>query len=988
MANDNDKNRPHGSILNREPNTLDKIGSRDYTKSYLSDVAIMERRAAIETVEMRRLQQRMQDIERIRTENTRRYAHVAAGQMSPTEQMFREAGVRADVASELVTKLSSAPNQLATAYTTAVTQFGTKLTGRQAQYQTEYDKLKELAQVNASRMFVNRAISTAGSEAGIASLTKDPNVMAMAERYAGAATDIQLTKGYERAQSARMRAGVSLEEAAQFAYTPEGKREYLAKAQSFEEARRKEAALYGALRSQGRAGLTVEGMQQSGAQIESAILAEQRRSELAQRVATGATGSFSKESAELKNREQEFLKTLKELNDEFKRTGDVSRDLREAFAKSKDSLKEQQELVDEMRRQGGGGGGRFARGMSMVAQIGGPLLDAARYGFVGSDVQQMNLRIGAAQFANQRYTDQLAATQGDMAALRRVTQRQQDAAAAYGRTYGARETAISTGEIGVGIAGAIAGGAAGAAAGSLLGGVGAIPGALIGGIGGAAYAVNKAVSVGKGIPFAQQQQMSAAQYQDMMNTVNAVPDAARQRFFDYRMSAYQSMMGAGSAFSGMYAGATSQKAIETLAAQGLGPEEGAALFGFGARSIGAGFTRAGAGAQLGMVSRAGQLQALGVMSAQEYMGRIGQMAQTGGAQKDVEDVLAAAVARGVDDAKSLSGMFENIQALSRDAASKGVGVAPIVGAQMAFGMQQLKDLPRDEMLKQAQMASGLARFSQMATTTGIDFATMSAFAGLSSIMPSRSTEERVGIGRTLETPIEVMRTQMRELSKFKKGDIIPKAIIAGLKAPSAFVDDEGRYLGAESVKQVIAERLVSQIAGRSAGLISQEEGDKIRQAIVSGKGAESLSVKTIKTIQNVFGAGAAEMLAFGGEGAGVATKGVGPLSDGADYARRMKEAGARGQAGQIIDAGRLADGMDNLAQAMAQHMESVAESINALASATETAKAAEAMKLDTSSFDASISNFDAAVTKLVEAVRPLGSSMPIGGPKRQQIQGK
>jgi hypothetical protein len=80
--------------------------------------------------------------------------------------------------------------------------------------------------------------------------------------------------------------------------------------------------------------------------------------------------------------------------------------------------------------------------------------------------------------------------------------------------------------------------------------------------------------------------------------------------------------------------------------------------------------------------------------------------------------------------------------------------------------------------------------------------------------------------------------------------------------------------------------------------------------------------------------------------------------------------------------------MDNLAQAMAQHMESVAESINALTSATETAKAGEAMKLDTSSFDASISSFDAAVTKLVEAVRPLGSSMPVGGPKRQQIQGK
>lgn len=987
MANDNDKNRPQGSILNREPNTLDKIGSRDYTKSYLSDIALMERRAAVETVEMRRLQQRMEDIDRIRQENARRYAAVAAGQMTPNIQMLREAGVRSDVAQELVSKLSSAPNQLASAYTSAIGQFDPKLISRRSQYEEQYSKLKDLAQVNASRMFVGRTISIAGSESGFRSLAQDPSVISESERYALLGTDVNLRKGYERAQASRRRAGIELEESAQFATTPEGKEEYLRRAQIFEQKRRKEAALYGAIGYQSRTGSDIAGMRSYGSQIESSILEERRRSELTQRVASGATGTFSKETAELKNREQEFLKTLKELNDEFKRTGDVSKELREAFGKSKESLKEQQDLVDEMRRQGGGGGGRFVRGMSMISKIGGPLLDAARYGFVGSDVQQMNLRIGAAQFANQRYTDQLAATQGDMAALRRVTQRQQNAAAAFGATYGAREAAISTGEIGVGIAGAIAGGSAGFAAGALMGGAAAIPGALIGGIGGAMYATNKAVSVGKGISYAGQQQISAQQYQQMMDTVNAVPDAARQRFFDYRMSAYQSMMGAGSAFSGMYAGATSQKSLETLAGQGLGPEEGAALYGFGARSIGAGFTRAGAGAQLGMVSRAGQLQALGVMSAQEYMGRIGQMAQTGGAQKDVEDVLAAAVARGVDDAKSLSGMFESVQALSRDAASKGVGVAPIVGAQMAFGMQQLKDLPRDEMLKQAQIASGLSRFSQIATTTGVDFATMSAMAGLSRISPSLSADP-LGRAAILTTPIEVMRSQMKELSKFKKGDIIPKSILAGLQAPSAFVDDQGRFLGADTTKEIIAERLTSQVAGRAAGLVSQDQLSKIQRAIVSGKGIESLDAETIKVARNVFGAGAAELMAFGGEGAGVERKGLGPLSSGAEYAKRMQEVGARGQAGQIIDAGRLADGMDNLAQAMAQHMESVAESINALASATETAKAAESMKLDASAFDASVNNFDAAVNKLVEAVRPLGSPAQVGPLKRQQAQGK
>lgn len=981
MANDND-NRPKNPILSREPNSLDKIGSRDYTKSHLSDIAMMERRASIETVEMRRLQQRMADIDRIRQENARRAANVLAGMSMPTEQMFREAGVRSEVASEIMTKMSGAPNQIASAYTTAVGQFDVKLSGRRSQYEEQHYKLKELAQVNAARLFAGRVISVAGSEAGFKTLGRDPNVMAEAERYAGVASDVQLMRGYERTRTARHRAGIELEQAAQLISTPGGQEEYLNRAQIFEEKRRKEAALQQAMGLQNRRGISVSGMQESGARIQAAILEEQRQSALSQRVSSGATGSLRQESAELKNREQEFLKTLAALNEEFKRTGDVSKDMREAFSANKDALKEQKDLVDEMKRQGGGGGGRLGR-MMMGIDIARQVVGVASYAGVGADVEQMNVRLGAAQFANQRYTDQYAASQGDMAALRRAMTRQQDAAAAFGRAYGNRAVTAAGADVGLDVASAGLKGFAMYASGGLLAPV--LGASTAGDI---ASATTGATRIGKGITFGQQQQLSAQQYQQLMDTVNQVPDVTRQRFVDYRMSAYQSMMGAGSAFSGMYGGATSQKAIETLAGQGLTPEEGAALYGVGARAIGAQFTRAGAGTQLSTVSRAGQLQSLGVMSAQEYMGRIGQMAQTGGGQKDVEDVLAAAVARGVDDAKSLSGMFESVQALSRDAASKGVGVAPIVGAQMAFGMQQLKDLPRDEMLKQAQVMSGLGRLSQMATTTGIDFATMSAMAGLGRISPGLS-KDPLGRAAILSTPIEVMRTQMRELSKYE-GKEVPAGVLAGLQAPSAFVNEKGVY-DPEITKKIIAERLTSQIAGRAAGLISPEQLSKISQAITSGKGIESLDKETIKTIRNVYGAGAAEFMAFGGEGEGVERKGLGPLTGGAESARRMRESQARGQTSQIVDAGRLAGGMDKLADAISTQMESVVTSMNALTAATESAKAAEAMKLDASAFDASVGKFDIAVDKLVTAITPmLSGSMPVDQRflDRTKVQGK
>jgi hypothetical protein len=396
--------------------------------------------------------------------------------------------------------------------------------------------------------------------------------------------------------------------------------------------------------------------------------------------------------------------------------------------------------------------------------------------------------------------------------------------------------------------------------------------------------------------------MSANQRMQLMDTVNAIPDQTRQAFYNYRMSAYEGMRGGGSGFSALYGTATSRQTREQLAGFGFGPEEGAALFGVGARAIGSQFVNSkdrGAG----VVNRAAQLQQLGVMGAEEYMGRVGQITATGGGQKDLEDIMAAAVARGVDDAKSLSGMIESVTALSRDAASKGVGIAPIIGAQMAFGMQQLAGSGRDESLKQAMIASDMAKIGQLTTATGIDFPTMTGMAGLGQIIPGAS-----GIGRAaiLSTDVGIMRSQMRELSKFKKGDIIPKSILSTLQAPSAFVDDQGRFLGEDVTRQVVAEKLSSQLAGRAAGIVSPDQLSKFRSAITSGKGIEDLDAGTIKMIRETFGVSAAGAMAFGQEDfSDVKTKGFGPLSSGAAYAAQSKAAGAMARGKQVTEAGEM-----------------------------------------------------------------------------------
>ncbi len=968
MANDNDKKSLESllnSISNRKPNSLDRIGAEDYTAPYSRLLHSKQERGRETTADQIRLENEKRDLQDKINILSSRHEDLQSG--TPSERLSIRDIKNLDLSDTTIKHLKkySSERQI---YNIAYSSWNAYTSDRMREINTKIGQREDLTKQVAHKAFVRKNLTYAESETGLTTLSEEPNVKMAAQSFSTMG-EANIRNRLKQIKEIKYQASYAHEKATKNIDEPNGEGAYLASAQYLEEVKREQAALQSALKIKRRQGSDISGTISTAESIAAKFKKEKEYSLITSNISSGKVGSIQEERKaldDLKEKLYELAQSISkagEAADEF--SGDLS-ELNEEYEKQKQKVKQMEE--------GGGGGRRFNK-LMMGFDAARAAIGVGSYYAVGSEMEQMNLRTGAAQFANQRYSDQFAATQGDMAALRRVTSMQQDIAAGYGSTMGNRALMAAGAGTAVDATSALLKGTVIARTGGV-----AAPLLFNSMLGDATSAANAGIRIGSGITFAEQQQMSANQRMQLMDTVNAIPDQTRQAFYNYRMSAYENLRGAGSKLSDIYGVATSRDMRKQLEGFGFGSEEGAALFGVGARAIGSQFVNSkDRGASV--VTKAAQLQQLGIMGAEEYMGRVGQITATGGGDKDLEDIMAAAVERGVNDAKSLSGMIESVTALSRDAAAKGVGISPIIGAQMAFGMQQLSGSGRDESLKQAMIASDIARASQLTSTTGIDFPTMSLMAGLGKTLPGASGLQRSKIA---ETPIEVLSTQVKELSKFKKGDKIPNEIIASLKAPSAFVDDQGRYLGEDVTKKVVAEKAINQITGRARGIAPTGLINEVESAIRGGKSLQDLSPAAIKMINETTGMSAAGLLSIGKEDfSGVATKGTGPLAGGAAYAAQSKIAGAQARGKQVTEAEEMGGGGDKLAQTMASLQSFVASSMSAIESAKDTAKAADTMKLSTTDFGNSVQKFSEAVSMFATTY---GNN--IGGTGQNQGQGR
>lgn len=956
------------SIMNKRPNSLDRIGStKSVSSRYPSDLLLMEQRSRIETLEMQKLRQQINDMYREREELMRQVGRVRGGAEQPTESLFRSLGLPAPQARAA---MSIPAENLIAAVTRQSGQYEKQFSTRAQELTSQYEQKQQERQAVASRMFEQHVISrVAHPRAGMRPGGQvDESLSAMIEAYATSGTPQSLARGMERISRSRETAGMRLAEAAKNVQTPEGKAYYIELEREYQEKLRKEHALEEASRVSQRRRSELETISGRGQRTVESIMERRGELEIRAGVQKGQFGSMKDIQQNLKSAEDAFISAMSRFNNELAQTQKVSDETAKSLKDANTELEKQRTIASEA-SAGGRGGGRRS-GLMMMAGMGdiiGRGVDFMSYAGVGLQAEQMSMRIQAAGTMNQKYNDLFAASQGDMAALRRVSQDQFARSAEYGGVYGGRAAGLGAVGAGVDLA-------TGAAAGAATLATGGVPWSISGGlvVGNLISGARGAARVGAGVTRAEAELNAAAQYRQLLDTVNAVPDTARQALFDYRMQAFRGMMGAGSGMSGLYSAATSRQTVEGLSALGIAPSEQAALFGTGARAIGPSFMRdPNAAAQ--MVTRAAEVQAAGVMSAQSYMQRVGQVTTLGGGAKDVEEILASAVARGVDDAKSLEGIMDLAQAMSRDSAARGIGAITEVQRGLSFGLEQYKDLPIDESLKR-----GLVGYQQQdvvnrikAGGSRLGFEAMGFMSTLTSQIPGMTSFEAGRLAGKDPREMEAVYRQYKD--QLQLGKQVPDSVIAALgDYAGLFVDPStGRGRGRTGLDVAKAASVAMPLdAMFASGLIPPEERSKIMDAIKTND-ISKLSPRT----KNIVGGLISGAAGISGQAYQVPTTPtpLQPLTGEAGAAQLAAIAQATGQSGQILQAQKML-GETAPMSLISQVMTTAARTADVEQAGKEAAQAGEKMTIDTSKFDASVTRFSEAVDKLSEAVRPLGMS--------------
>lgn len=953
-------------MMKNKPNSLERIGSESGPKSYSSDIALMEQRGRIETVEMQRIKQQITDLNNEKIKLMQEVAGVRGGQSLASESLFRSLGLSQREAKAAMTlppqNLPRAVGRQADVY---LEDFEKRTTGLFKQYSEK----QEARQLDAARLFEQHVISRVSSpRAGIKSILSDPELARTAEKIAEASTPADIAKGLERVSRSRAAAGIRLAEAAGGVGAPEGKEKYLRLEKEYEQKLRKEFSLEEAQKAFQRRTSEAEKTRGRGERTVSDILERRGAEEIRAGVKAGEFGSTKDVMSKLKTSEDNFLAALNKFSAELDKTGKVTADTRSEFEKANEEYSKQNKIFKEMSSSGGGGGGGGFSGINSKIQGALPYamqaMQLAQMGLVGVDLQQLSLRGQAAAFKNQEYFDRIGAARGDMAALRRVSTDVYGRSAAIGGTYGSRAEIIS-GAMATAQAGAGAVEAGGSFLSTVTGGI--LGGGSAGqGLSNLMQGATTGLQVAKGVTRAQVEIQAANLNRDLENQIYAARDAANQAMYDFRTSAYGSMMGTGTRAGRIYETAVSKESVNRLAEFGVSPDQGAALFGLGARAIGAGFTRSkdqGAG----IVARAAELQQARIMSAEDYVQRVGQMSNVGGGRKEVEEILSTAVRRGVDDAKSLEGIYNLTEALSRSNA--GMGISGTLETQRALtrGLDALGGAPMNEMLKQNLVSSAYQRAQDVSARTGQDIQTIGFLNKIKAIDPNVNMLQALNISKM--KPEQIRSIQEQYFKNVKPGEKVDQATIAALSAvPGAlptFLTDDLKYKGSAAIKGVEAASIAKGV-GYSLAMVPS----KIRKELedfATGKIEErQLSKEAIMASENYPGGlvGLRTMRPSSKKLPGEFKPGAlaGDIAD----AARSAAAGAVSVATQI-------DQAPGTMEAISKGQMALARSASAGAAGAKAAGAAGALTLDASAFNTSVGDFKSAVDKLTEAVKPLSA---------------
>ena len=751
--------------------------------------------------------------------------------------------------------------------------------------------------------------------------------------------------------------------------------DYIKAAEQLETSKDKHGMLTEAHKEIRRQGFDTASILDSSLSKNGSILDRRQNEDLAYKVASGGGGSMKEQSGNLQQKEEDFTKALEKFTEAISSgTGNIE-GLKKSLVDSSKALDDQSKLVKEMQKQGAGGGGDILRGIATAGQavsIGANIYTNAT---VASENQQMALRAGFARFQNENgFMTQAAAAQGDMSAYLRMfggsgssykravkfgtEQQDQQTLGNYAGIAGTGLTAF--GEAGLEFAekASVAAPLAGPAA------------ALKKLMGSAQQAASQTIDQTRGLSAGQAALTGAGASRELDDAVNQV----RSIYFSEYKNTSVGNLAASQGFGGKRSDAMANMQSSRMAMAGLGmnAEDTQSLYQTAVGSMGAEFTKRGAGGMQSLVQRSAEVGRSGVTSAQDYLSRIGQMAQAGGGDKQIEDIMANAVARGVDDAKSFGAMVDSISSLSSGAASKGIDITSTMTRNVSASMDSLKGNGMNTQLNLNEAQQQAKHIADMTSDTGMNYASYVEQAGLSKL--GGSMLSRAALAKTQLPELQEVQRLVKE-NKFKEAREIANK---GGYGSQLFEEDGTAKNNINEKAQSLVDVKEDKTGANMQLFASKASINAAMNKVRSGKKLDTTEHEILKA-GGYTEAGMKQI--YDGK---VAKGEIKPPTGDVEAGYGIKGAEAKSRAKQAesgeMDSGGLS--------AIAKNMQIAAEGLAPIADAIKAATSAATMKLETGTFDNSVAKFATAVEQLMVVLGAKKSTLPTEGSRPAAEEGR
>ena len=429
----------------------------------------------------------------------------------------------------------------------------------------------------------------------------------------------------------------------------------------------------------------------------------------------------------------EILTQAKALSEALKGLAEGANKTDEELAKlraSADDSAANLEKLQDAKGMGAGGGGYNASSVANAAAGGLNAIGGAfQQVLVSQRMQEMSNIGGFAGLANQQYDMYKRARGGDVAS--QVGMSQWEDADQFGMEMKRGTNAAQTAYLAAGAAGTAAGvlkASEGAAqkVNPLAYATGASTGNTDAVIGGVSQAVQSgSQTLVQGIDMARGTSANAARLAGIQANmsarmaVNAIPAEQMQGLRNFYTDLDGAAQGAGGGANAFLDSATSGANLSRLSESRMSPEQ------FAKMSAG-GFQQMGSTFNTEQIYASRNLERKGFGSANENMGRMAQLAGAGSnnPQTGLEEVLSAAVARGLDTSKSINLMVDHtagmVQSLGASTAA-GIDVTSSVAAQLGGNVNpEMKN--KEFALQRAAQISEVT--NQVTTDTSVSFSGM------------------------------------------------------------------------------------------------------------------------------------------------------------------------------------------------------------------------------------------------------------------------